>query len=122
VTISDEAPKTEDDVDDAFDALWARVLEAWDDDKPHQAILGYAIDKQFLPVLAGRYRKLQDDEAKGARAKKKIDGIVLAATQMMLATKSPPRTPTPFQWKVYAAAMFLLVVTFLAWMMYPRHH
>lgn len=118
----DAAPKTEDDVDDAFDALWSRVLEAWDDDKPHQAILGYAIDKQFLPVLAGRYRKLQDDPEKGVRAKKKIDGIVLAATQMMLATKTPPRTKLPWQWTAYAAGIFLIVVALLAWMMVPRHH
>ncbi len=119
--MDDQAPKTEDDVDEVFDAMWAKVLEAWDEDKPHQTILGYAIDKQFLPVLAGRYRKLQDDEEKGARAKKKIDGIVLAATQMMLATKSPPRTPTPFAWKFYAAAMFVLVVTFLAWKLFIPH-
>ena len=38
-----------------LDALWARVLEAWDDDKPHHALLEYALRAQKLPEVAGRY-------------------------------------------------------------------
>lgn len=115
------APKTEDDVDDAFNALWDRVVEAWDDDKPHQAILGHSIDKQLLPVLAGRYRKLQDDPEKGVRAKKKIDGIVVAATQMMLATKTPPRTKMPTSWVVYFGIFCALVIAFVYWKAIGAH-
>ncbi len=120
------APAKPSDVEESdamLEALWTRVLEAWDDDKPHQAILGHAIDKQLLPILAGRYRKLQEDPEKGARAKKKLDGIVIAATQMMLATKTPPREKLPWQWTAYAVAFFVVVIAFLAWklrLMYGR--
>ena len=97
------------------EALWKRVLEAWDDDKPHQAALSYALEKQKLPEIAGRYRKLFDDPEKGTRAKRKIDGIVVAATQMLMATKTPVRGKVPWQWTASAAAFFVLVVSFLAY-------
>jgi hypothetical protein len=108
--------------DALFEALWTRVLEAWDDDKPHQAILAHAIDKQMLPELAGRYRALKDDAEKGARAQKKIDGIVLAATQIMMAMKTPPRTKTPWQWTASAALFFALVCAWLFYKLFGPHH
>jgi hypothetical protein len=75
----------------ALDALWSRVLEAWDDDKPHHALLEYALRMQKLPDVAGRYRALKEKDAeKAARAQKKLDGIVVAATQMLMSMKSPP--------------------------------
>jgi len=101
--------------DAVFSALWARVLEAWDEEKPHQAALSYAIEKEMLPEIAGRYRKLIDDPEKGARAKKKIDGIVVAATQLLLATKSPVREKVPWQWTASAAVFMVIVVSFLAY-------
>lgn len=97
----------------AFEAVWVRVLEAWDDDKPHQAALTYALEFGMLPDLAGRYRSLKDDPDKGARAEKKINGIIVAATQMMMATKTPARTKTPWQWNAAAALFFAIVVAFL---------
>ncbi len=72
-----------------FETLWGRVVDAWDDEKTHAAALDYALRAQRLPDLAGRYRALKDDPAKAALAQKRLDGIVLAATQMMLAMKSP---------------------------------
>lgn len=101
--------------DAVFDALWKRVLEAWDDERPHQAALGYALEHEMLPEIAGRYRKLADDPDKGPRAKKKIDGIVVAATQLLMATKTPPREKVPWQWTASAAVFFVVVVSFLAY-------
>ena len=106
--------------DAIFDALWKRVLEAWDDDKPHQAALSYAIEKQMLPTIAGRYRKLFDDPEKGERAKKKIDAIVTAATQMLFATKTPPREKIPWQWTASVAVVMGLVVAFLAYKIFAN--
>jgi hypothetical protein len=118
--VSDEANPTPDPVADVgeqpdivFEALWAKVVESWDDDKPHQALLQHALTAQMLPELAGRYRRLKDDPDKGARAQKKIDAIVVAATQMLMATKSPPRTKTPLSWTLSAALFFALVIAFL---------
>ena len=119
----DEAPReaTEgEDGDALFEALWARALEAWDDDRPHAALLEHALRAEKLPDLAGRYRKLEADPEKGARAKKKIDGIVVAATQMMMATRTPPRTKTPWQWTASVAAVAALVITYLTYALFLR--
>ena len=46
----DEEGKT----DPVLEALWERALAAWDDDKPHAALLDHAPRAQALPALAGR--------------------------------------------------------------------
>lgn len=107
--------------DAVFNALWKRVLDAWDDEKPHQLALTYALEHEMLPEIAGRYRKLIDDPDKGPRAKKKIDAIVVAATQLLLATKTPPREKVPWQWTASAAVFFFVVVAFLAYKILLRH-
>ncbi len=93
-----------------FETLWSRVLAAWDDDKTHGALIEYALRAQRLPDAAGRYRALSEDPARAAVAKKKLDAIVIAATQMMLAMKSPPsrgRVPWPITLTALAIAAFI---------------
>ena len=123
--MSDEPRRTDEedlgDPDVLFDALWKRVIEQWDDDKPHQAILKFSIDNQRLPDLAGRYRKLKDDPAKEARAQKKIDGIVVAATQMLMGMKTPPRPKLPWQWTASVAIVCLFVLVWLTYKILGRH-
>lgn len=110
------------DRDAIFEALWKRCLEAWDDDKPHGAILEHALKNEKLPDLAGRYRALSDDSEKGPRAKKKIDALVMAATQMLMSTKTPARTKTPWQWTAAAAFMFAIVCGWLFYQLFVPHH
>jgi hypothetical protein len=108
--------------DPVFDALWKRVLEAWDDDKTHNALLEHAIRAGELPEAAGRYRALRDDPEKGARAKKRLDAIVIAATQMMMAQKSPPtRARVPWPLTVLAVLVCFALLTWLAWVVFHRH-
>lgn len=108
--------------DAVFEALWKRVEEAWDEDKPHQAVLQHALEAQRLPDLAGRYRKIKDqDSVRAARAQKRIDAIVVAATQMLMATKSPERTKTPWQWTATAAVLCAVVIAFLVIKLFVRH-
>ena len=104
-----------------LEALWARVVEAWDDDKPHHALLEYALRAQKLPEVAGRYRALKDsDPERAPRAQKKLDGIVIAATQMMMAMKSPPDR---FKLSPAATATLFAVTTLLvAWLGYAIFH
>ena len=92
VASEEEAPP-----DPIMDALWTRALDAWDDDKVHLALLDHAMRVQALPELAGRYRVIQDsgDEAKAPVAKKRLDAIVVAATHMLFAMKSPGREKLP---------------------------
>jgi hypothetical protein len=112
--VSDPSERKE--ADAVFEALWARVLEAWDDDKPHAALLEYALKGQHLPEAAGRYRALKDDPSKAARAQKKLDGIVVAATQLMFATKSAPaRTKAPWQITMAAFVFLAFVLVMIAY-------
>jgi len=119
VGVSDDTELSTEDLGESSDAimesLWKRVIEAWDDDKPHQAALAYALQTERLPDLAGRYRALLEDAEKGPRAKKKIDGIVVAATQLLMATKTPPREKIPWQWTASVAVACVLVIAFLAY-------
>jgi hypothetical protein len=109
-----EGPETE-PKDAMLDALWARVVEAWDDDKPHHALLEYAIREQKLPDVAGRYRKIKDLEpVRAERAQKKLDGIVIAATQMLMAMKSPPAQTKVPAWITWTA--FLVSTVILGWL------
>jgi hypothetical protein len=115
-----------DDADDeprdpVLDALWARVLDAWDDDKPHAAALDHALRAQLLPELAGRYRELVDDPEKGALAKKKLDAIVVAATQMLLSMKTPKPGKTPLPITLSAFGISLALLSWLAWAIWGRH-
>ena len=77
---------------------------------PNLLRLKYALRAQHLPDAAGRYRALAEDPAKGAVAKKKLDAIVIAATQMMLAMKSTPgrgKVPWPITLSALAIAAFI---------------
>ena len=112
-------PETDDII---FDTLWSRVIAAWDDDKTHAALLDYALRNERLPDAAGRYRALKDDPEKGAVAKKKLEGIVVAATQMMLAMKSPAaKMKVPWQITLTAFAIMAFILMMIAYGITRRH-
>jgi hypothetical protein len=104
-------------------ALWARALEAWDDEKPHQALLEYAIREQKLPDLAGLYRGIKDGDAeKAARAQKKLDGIVVAATHMLMAMKTPAdKVKVPLSVTLTAFVVSFLLLGWLTYAVFRRH-
>jgi hypothetical protein len=113
------APEETDDV--VFETLWGRVLEDWENDKPHQAVLEYALRAERLPDLAGHYRQLKDDPAKREKAQKRMDALITAATQMMLSMKTPPRTKPPASLTLSAFAIAAFVMALLAWAVFrPR--
>lgn len=101
--------------DALFEALWKRVLEAWDDDKPHAAILEHAMRSEMLPELAGRYRAEKDVVGHELRAKKKLDALVIAATQMLMATKTEKAPKTPWQLTVSVAIVCVIVLVWVAY-------
>jgi hypothetical protein len=107
--------------DPVLDALWKRVLEAWDDDKTHAALIDHAVRVQALPDVAGRYRRLADDPDKGPLAKKKLDAIVLAATQMLMAMKTPAPGKTPLPITLSAAAICFLLLGWVAYTLWGHH-
>jgi hypothetical protein len=108
--------------DAAFEALWTRCLESWEEDEPHAAVLQYALREQMLPELAGRYRRIKEtEEARSERAQKKIDGIVSSATTMLLAQKTPAPTKTPMSWNLAFGALVAFVISWLAYRLIGRH-
>ncbi len=89
-------------------AMWNTTLDAWDDDKRHAALLEYALRSKKLPDLAARYRALADDTDKGPLAKKRLDALVIAATQLMMNMKTPKPTRNP-PW-LTATALLIMVI------------
>ncbi len=106
--------------DDGFEALWQRVLAAWDDDKVHSALVEYAVRMQRLPDAAGRYRALTTQPDKKARADKQLAAIVAAATQMLLAMKTPPRTKPPASITLSAVGICAVLLGLLAYALLHR--
>jgi hypothetical protein len=104
-----------DDVDDpVLDALWRRVLEAWDDPGPHAALLDHAMRTQSLPEIAGRYRALANDPTKGGLARIKLDRIVMAATEMLMSMRTPKAGKVPLPITLSALAVCALMLGWLA--------
>jgi hypothetical protein len=104
-----------------FEKLWSRVLEEWDDLKTHNAFLDYAIRAERLPDAAGRYRSFKDDPQKGEFAKKRLDAIVLAATQMLYAMKTPPRGKVPLPITLSAFLMCVILLGWVYYLVFRRH-
>jgi hypothetical protein len=106
--------------DEALEALWQRVIEAWSDDKTHGALLEYALRTKHLPEIAGRYRALKDDPEKGERADQRLNAIVVAATQLMMSMKTPARTKVPLPITLSAFGIFLFALFFLGYALFHR--
>jgi hypothetical protein len=106
--------------DPLFEALWAKVLAAWDDDKIHGAVLEYSVTAERLPDLAGRYRALKDHPVKGARAKKRLDAIIIAATQLMMSMKTSAKTAIPLSITLTVAGILACALVFAAYAMFHR--
>jgi hypothetical protein len=115
-------PMSDESMNDAIlEALWDRVLSAWDDDRTHTALLDHALRAQALPEVAGRYRSLVDDPTRGALAKKRLDVIVIAATESLWSMKTPRpgKVPLPITLSAFAVCLFLLA--WLAWGLRGHH-
>jgi hypothetical protein len=108
--VDDDEPK-----DAVLEALWKRVLEAWDDDRTHAALIDHALRAQRLPEVAGHYRALSDDPERGPVAKEKLHAIVLAATQMLMAMKTPHPGKVPLPITLTAFGVCAVLLAWLAW-------
>ncbi|MGA2450894.1 MAG: hypothetical protein ABTD50_19700 [Polyangiaceae bacterium] len=102
----------------ALDALWGRVLSAWDDDRAHDAVRQYGLRTHSLAELAGRYRELLDDPGKAQRAKAQIDAIVAAVTAELAATKTPKPARVPVAIVLSAFGACTLLLGWLGWVLW----
>ena len=81
----------------------------------------YALQTENLPDLAGRYRALKDDPEKGEYAQKRIDAIVVAATQMLASMKTPPPPKSNKVLTIAVAIVCACVMSWLAWTVLKAH-
>lgn len=106
------------DDEDTYAQLWARVEEAWDEDKRHQAFLAYCRETGQLAEAARRYRAVVqtegEDEALEARraiARKRLDAITALAFASLDTEKSSADTSGAQRAIRVVAFLFLLGAT-----------
>jgi len=110
----------DDRVDPVLEALWKRVLDAWEDPKAHAAALEHAVRSESLPELAGRYRALVAEPARSHEAKVRLDAIVASAMAMLDATKATPKARVPVGITLTAFAVCAVILGWLAWILFAR--
>jgi hypothetical protein len=101
-------------MDPVTDALWAAVLEAWDDDARHAAFISHCRMNNALGAAARRYRAIaEDDEAyrsSGGRsddAKKRLASITtLALLELQATATTPDEVRRPARWLGVVAVLF----------------
>jgi hypothetical protein len=111
----------EDSPDPVLEALWARVLDAWGDEKPHAAVLEHAVRAGRLPEIAGRYRQLAQDPEKAPTANKQLDAIVQSATAALFSMKMPRPQGTPLPITLSAFGVCLFLLAWLAYAVWGKH-
>ena len=81
--------------DPALEALWKRVLDAWDDDARHAAFLDYCQRSDRLVDAAVRYRGMAGDRDRAQTAEKKLKAVaLLAMTRLEVARHAERRSPS----------------------------
>lgn len=110
--------------DEPVEILWKQVLEAWGEEKRHQAFLAYCHERGLLAEAARHYRSLADDKEAGPYrategqredARKRLSVIVAMAFATIDGEPhaSPLRTR---RWlNITALVVFLVTLGFLAW-------
>jgi hypothetical protein len=96
--------------DPALEALWKRVLDAWDDDAPHNAFLDYCRTRDRLVEAAVRYRGMAGDHARAAVAAKKLKAVLLLAMTRLEASRSEPPSSRRHR-GAYALMLFFVIAT-----------
>jgi hypothetical protein len=103
--------------DPALEAHWKAVLDDWEDDAKHGALLEYCQKSDQLLEAAVRYRGMAGDRSRGASANKRLGAISLLAIAKLEATRSVPRRSMPTVSKVLLVLFFFgsLVALLLLW-------
>lgn len=90
--------------DEQQDLLWKRVVERWEDPTTHGAFLEHCQRTRALSDAAARYRGMVGDRDRGPDAQRRLQGVVLLATQAMMADRTQPPRGLP-SWLVALAVV-----------------
>jgi hypothetical protein len=74
-----------------------------------------------MPELAGRSRAQKEVPGREERAKKKLDGIIVAATQMLMATKTDRAEKAPWQLTAVVGVICVIVLVWVARKVFGAH-
>lgn len=111
---SEESAAADTSLDPTLDALWTHVLEDFDAEARHNAVLAYAAQQQKLPELARLYRGERENPARTQICDKKMQGIVVAATMLLESAKTPKRASIPWSITLSAFAVAAILIGLLA--------
>lgn len=75
-------------VDPGIEALWARVLDCWEDEKVHAAFLQHCDQVNRLAEAATRYRGMSGDHTRAEIAEKKLKTVAVLAMAKLEAQRS----------------------------------
>jgi len=106
--------------DPALEALWKKVVDAWDDDAPHGAFLEHSRRSGQLLEAAVRYRGMAGDHQRGAAAEKRLKSIQLLALAALEAERTPPREARVDWARVVLIVFFLSASAALLMALYSR--
>jgi murein L,D-transpeptidase YcbB/YkuD len=105
--------------DPAFEALWKRTLDAWDDPRTHSAFLEFCRSSQLLAEAAARYRGMTSDREKAEVAQQKLKAVLLLAMSQLETSRSE-RAPARRQGYALLAFLFAATVGLLAYVAATR--
>ena len=102
--------------DPLVDALWKKVLDAWEDEAVHGKFLQHCRDTRSLLEAAVRYRGMAGDHARGAAAERRLQGITALALADLELQKSSPARPAGTGTGVRVALiLFFLTGSIVLW-------
>lgn len=77
-------------LDEQRESLWKCVVERWDEEATHATFLEYCRRTDALSDAATRYRGMSGDRDRGPEAQRRLQGVVVLATQAMMTQRSSP--------------------------------
>ena len=93
-------------VDPSIEALWAHVLDHWQDEQAHAAFLQQCDHLNQLAEAATRYRGMTGDRTRAEVAEKKLKAVAVLAMAKLESHRTPPSEGHP----VLVTVLALLLV------------
>ncbi len=110
--------------DPVLAALWTKILQGWDDDARHQALLAYCREVGRLEQAARLYRGVVEGKEEGleaptaelvASAEKRLKAVGVAALAALQADRTEPGAPKAHRTvRFIGYGVFLLIMVALA--------
>lgn len=96
---------------DPIDEAWAKVEAEWGNDDAHRRFVAVCVALDRLPEAGKRYRRVREaDPARRDEAMKRIDTLIVLATQQLQDTRVQPASTEHKRTLTWAAFLIMLVL------------